>query len=132
MAGYLFAGQKVGLNDENQAGADLKRTTGEIRLCRGWRSSLFEFSPCVGVALEHVTARGFGDGVASSAQGSTWLAPSVSAVLHVHATQMVALFVSIGGTFEASRPRIVIEGLGQVTQLGSVAANALAGLEWTF
>jgi hypothetical protein len=132
MAATLFAGQNVGLSDENHAGAELKRTTGEITLCRGWRSSRFEISPCVGLALEHITARGFGDGVASSAQRSTWLAPSVSAVLHVHATPMVALFASIGAYFESSRPRIVIEGLGQVTQLGSFAAGALAGLEWTF
>jgi len=40
------------------------------------------------------------------------------------------LFVGANTDFELSRPRIRIEGLGEVVQLGPVTARATAGIEW--
>lgn len=39
--------------------------------------------------------------------------------------------VSEGLPIETSRPRISVEGLGEVTQLGAFAFTTSAGLEWS-
>jgi hypothetical protein len=84
----------------------------------------------VGVAVEHLTARGFGQGVSPELQSALWAAPSAGAALHWYALKSLALFVGATGNLELSRPRIVIEGLGEVRQLGPVSARVTAGVEW--
>jgi hypothetical protein len=54
----------------------------------------------------------------------------VGAALHWYALKSLALFVGANVDFELSRPRIAIEGLGEVRQLGPVSARAMAGMEW--
>ena len=42
----------------------------------------------------------------------------------------LAFFAGVTGYLELSRPRLVIEGLGEVRQLAPVAAGAMVGVEW--
>jgi hypothetical protein len=133
VAGHVYRGQAVSAMDPGAAfaaGADLERITAHLAICRGWRSVGFEIAPCVGLAVEHLTARGFGQGVAPELQGALWAAPSAGAALHWYALKSLALFVGATGDLELSRPRIVIEGLGEVRQLGPVSARVTAGMEW--
>lgn len=133
VAGQLSAGQTVSVPEQGGAlGAELQRMTGQLTICRGWRARRFEVAPCVGLAVEHMTARGFGDGVSQRSARAVWPAPSVGAVAHWHAMESLALFAGVSGYLELSRPHLVIDGLGEIAQLGRTAAGGSAGLEWLF
>ncbi len=111
-------------------GADLMRLTGELFTCRGFRSLDFEVAPCVGLALEHLNARGFGEGISPSSQRATWLAPGAGVVGHWYALESLAFYVGVTGYVELSRPRLVVQGLGEVAQLSPVALSTTIGAEW--
>jgi len=131
LAGYVYRGQTVDAESgEFGAGADLDRMSGQLTLCRGWRSAHFEIAPCLGLALEHLTAQGFGQGVSPESERALWLAPSAGAVGHWYPLKSLAFFAGITGYLELARPRLVIEGLGEVRQLAPGAAGAVIGVEW--
>jgi hypothetical protein len=111
-------------------GAELDRMTGQLVICRAWRSGPFELAPCLGLALEHLTARGFGQRVSPESRQAVWPAPSAGAVAEWYPVQFLALFAGLTGYLELSRPRLVIEGLGEIRQLSPVAAGAVIGVEW--
>lgn len=112
------------------SGAELRRATGELLVCRGWRWGNLEASPCLGLSVEHVTARGFGDGVSARPRRALWPAPGISAALHWHTLKSLAFFASVSGHLELSRPRLLIQNLGEVRQLGPATLGAAIGLEW--
>jgi hypothetical protein len=129
LTGRASLEQSVNAPDAN-FGADLQRLTGELAACRGWRSPDFEVAPCLGVALEHLNARGFGDGVSPTTQRTTWVAPGAGVVGHWYALESLAFYVSVTGYLELSRPLIVVEGLGEVVQLSPVSLGTTIGAEW--
>jgi hypothetical protein len=133
VAGHVHRGQTIGAADPGAsfgAGADLERITTHLVTCRGWRSVKFEIAPCVGLAVEHLTAQGFGQGVSPELRRALWAAPSAGAVAHWYTLKSLAFFAGATGYLELSRPRLAIEGLGEVRQLGPVAARLTVGLEW--
>jgi hypothetical protein len=77
-----------------------------------------------------VSARGFGDNVSSEKNGALWVAPGVGGVAHWYVLDSLALFTSVTGYVELSRPRLVIEGLGEIARLSPVAGGATFGVEW--
>jgi hypothetical protein len=131
LAGHLSRAQTLNAREPGGAfGAELQRATGQLLTCRGWRWSQFELAPCVELALEHVTARGFGEGVSPRARRALWVAPGAGAVAHWYALESLAFFSGISGYLELSRPRLVVEDLGEVRQLGPASIGAAVGLEW--
>jgi hypothetical protein len=131
LAGQLSRAQTVGAPESGEnIGAELQRATGQLLTCRGWRWTDFELAPCVGLALEHVSARGFGDGVSPRVRRALWLAPGAGAVAYWYALESWAFFAGITGYLELSRPLIVIQDLGQIRQLGPAAIGAAVGFEW--
>jgi hypothetical protein len=133
LAGHVFQAQTLNATQPDaafSAGADLERMTGQLAICRGWRSARFEVGPCIGLGLEHLTARGFGDGVSPETQRVIWPALSASAVAHWYAFEYMAVFLGLTGYLELARPRLVIEGLGEIGQLAPAAAGAALGVEW--
>jgi hypothetical protein len=110
--------------------ADLDRITGELATCRGFRWGTVEVAPCFLVAVEYVTARGSGDGVTPGAQHTAWPALGVGGAAHFYATESLAFFVTLAGYVELARPRLVIEGLGEVGQLTPFAGGLGLGVEW--
>jgi hypothetical protein len=133
LTGHAYLGQSVDAPEagsEFDAGADLQRVTGHLSLCRGWRSSGFEIAPCLGLALEYVTAEGFGQRVSPEAQRALWPALSAGAVAHWYPLKSLAFFAGVTGYVELSRPHLVIEGLGEIRQLAPIAAGAVIGVEW--
>jgi hypothetical protein len=116
----------------NAAGAELDRWTAELSACYGWRFDAFELAPCVAGALEHVTARGFGEDVVPQAARRAWPALGGGAVMHWYPSESFAFFLGITGYVELSRPELVIEGLGSVGDLEPAALGAAIGAEWIF
>jgi hypothetical protein len=131
LAGHVYRGQTVGTEGGAFGeGADVDRVTGQLVICRAWRSGPFELAPCLGLALEHLTARGFGQRVAPESRRAIWPAPSAGAVAEWYPLKSVALFAGMTGYLELARPRLVIEGLREIRQLSPLAAGAVIGVEW--
>ena len=131
VAGFVYRGQTVGTDGGVFGeGADLDRMSGQLVICRAWRSGQFELAPCLGLALEHLTARGFGQRVSPESRRAVWPAPSAGAVAEWYPMKFLALFAGLTGYLELARPRLVIEGLGEVRQLSPLAAGAVIGVEW--
>jgi hypothetical protein len=131
ISGRISLRQTVDAPNSNGAfGAELDRWTIELDACHGFRADVFEFSPCVAVALEHLTAKGFGESVSPTKNGELWFAPGVGGVAHLYVLDSLALFASVTGYVELSRPRLVIEGVGEVARLSPVAGGVIFGAEW--
>jgi hypothetical protein len=131
MSGRISLSQTVTASDASaDFGADLERLTGEIAICHGFRAARFELSPCIGVGIEHLNAQGFGASISPASQRTTWVAPGAGAVGHWYALESLAFFLSATGYVELARPRLVVEGLGEVAQLKPVALGATIGAEW--
>jgi hypothetical protein len=131
LAGHLSRAQTLSAREPGGTfGAELQRATGRLLTCHGWRWSQFELAPCIELAIEHVTARGFGEGVSPQARRAVWLAPGAGAVAHWYALESLAFFSGITGYLELSRPRLVVQDLGEVRQLGPASIGAAVGLEW--
>jgi hypothetical protein len=133
LAGHVSRGQDTEAVEQNEgSGAELHRLTAEVSACRGFRFSSVEVAPCAAVALEHVTARGFGPGVTPQSANATWPAAGLGAVAYLYPTHFLAVFVSATGYVEFSRPRLVIQGVGEIAEFSPVAAFTAVGAEWIF
>jgi hypothetical protein len=131
VAGRLSLKQSVDAPNSGGAfGAELRRMTGDVSACYGFRFGRVEVAPCAGVSLEYLNARGFGQEVTPASERAIWPAPSAGGVVHWYAFESLSLFVGITGYVEVSRPRIVIEGLGEVARLAPAAVGAAFGAEW--
>lgn len=115
---------------DDNAGADLKRLTGELLTCRGWRWAKFELAPCLAFSVEHVIARGFGESVTARSRRATWPGLGAGAIARWYTTESLAFFLGGAGYIELSRPRLVIEGLGEMAQMTPFMVGATVGAEW--
>jgi hypothetical protein len=133
LSAYRSAVRNITMPGEDSGfGVEVKRTSGHIDLCYGRRFSQFEFAPCIGLALEAMKTRGFGNRVLPNPQWTVWLAPNASATIHWSLMKSLALFVGIRLQLELSQPRLVIDGKGEVTQLWPAAVGSFTGLEWSY
>lgn len=133
LTGLIWAPQRVAAPGQDESvGADVQRVTGRFVACRGWRTGRFELAPCMGLALEYATARGFGKNVSPHSPRVVWPAASAGAVVYGYASKSLAFFASATGYLELARPRVVIDGIGELAQLMPAAAGATVGLEWNF
>jgi len=132
LTGRVSLRQKIWAKDFSGYGADVGRAVGELSICRAWRASHFEVAPCVNLAAQWVTATGIGDSLTSSTAHTLGFGGGLGVVGTWRPTQWLGIFTSAAGTIEASRPRIVIEGLGEVYQLAPATLTLAVGSEWTF
>jgi len=133
LAGRISQRQRVSAPEPYAAsGAELERLTVELSGCYGFRSRAFEISPCIAVALERVNARGFGADLSPQSAHTAWPALGAGAIAHAYAWESLAIFAGVTGYVELSRPKVVIEGLGELAELESLAAGLAIGAEWIF
>lgn len=135
---FLLAGQ-LWLSQTVRGGADLPaysarvgRQTAAFTVGRGLRFGRVELAPFLTLALERISARGAGAGVTASDARAVWLSTGAGLQGSLALWNALAVFVDVGARIQTSRPRIAIDGLGDVRQLGPVALNSSLGLEWTF
>jgi hypothetical protein len=113
-------------------GAKVGRWQAELSVCRGWQIAGWEVAPCLALGVERLWARGTGSGVTARSAQSISLAPGASVVAHLHFIDGVAIFATAGALIETSRPRLVVEGLGEIGHAGSVQFFTGLGPEWIF
>jgi hypothetical protein len=126
----LWQGQELTATTHLPASAEIDRFAATLRTCWTFRFGRFELAPCVHVSLQHVSARGKGPQIAARTDASTWVAPGVGVQGRYDLASWLALLASVDGRIEGSRPRIAIDGLGRVGQLGPAAVKIALGLEW--
>jgi hypothetical protein len=128
--GSLWQRQELTATTHLPAAADIDRFAATLRTCRTFPFDRFELAPCVHVSLQHVSARGKGPQIAARTEASTWVAPGAGVQARYHLASWLALLAGIDARIEGARPRIAIDGVGRVGQLGPAAVKIALGLEW--
>lgn len=113
-------------------GVDVDHASAEIAACKAVYGAALELAPCLSVGLERVTARGTGPGVSARSAQSTSVVVGVAGAAHFQVLENMALFALAGAGVPSSRPRLVLDGLGEVGQLGSLQISLALGTEWIF
>lgn len=120
------------LRPASEAGAEVGRWQAEAAFCRGWRLGRAEVAPCLVLGVDRIWARGTGPGVAAQAQHSFAFVVGAAGAGRLYVSDNVAIFAGVGAGFETARPRLVINGLGEVGHVGPVQLSVGFGPEWTF
>jgi hypothetical protein len=128
--GTLWLRQKLTVTTPLAAGANVDRSAAALRACLGFPFGRFELAPCVHVSLQHVSARGTGAHIAARTNDATWVAPGVGVQSRYRLTSWLALLAGVDAAIEGARPRIEIDGVGRVGQLGPAALKIVLGTEW--
>jgi hypothetical protein len=118
--------------DDGAATVEVRRSTADLWLCRGVRAGAFELAPCALLSLEHLTARGEGERVSSRESSATWASVGAGALGRWYLTNWFAAGLGLAGQLEGARPRVTIDGLGEVRKLGPAALTLRLGTEWIF
>jgi hypothetical protein len=119
-----------GADEFEPYGARTRRTSLTLLGCRSLFASRFEISPCASVSLSHLSARGEGEHIAPRTATATWVAAGLGLHARFHVVSWMSLVLSADGEFGTSRPRFVVDGVGQVQALAPGAATFGLGTEW--
>jgi hypothetical protein len=112
-------------------GAEVARTTAELRACYAFRSNAFRAGPCLLMAVDWLTVSGLGDQVRSKTSHAPAFAAGAGAVGSIFLGDSWALIALVGVQTQLSRARVVVGGLGDVTQLSQFAFSASTAVEWS-
>lgn len=119
---------KTRLLDEYRV--DLDRFTVDFRGCRDLGASSFMISPCVVVSAQHLSTEGEGPRIVPQTESVTWLSAGIGLQGRARITSWLQIVARVDGELQFSRPKIKLEGVGVVEQLGPAAATLLLGPEW--
>jgi hypothetical protein len=128
--GQKWLEQRVAAEDFPGFGAEVERATATLRGCRAFRWESVALAPCLALSLEFLSASGTGPAVSASTERALWVAPGAGAQGLVLLTSWFNLVASVDGRLETARPRISIDGLGDVDQVAPIAVTVLLGSEW--
>jgi len=117
-------------NPYSNYGADVNRVTGTLTACRAFRRAALELAPCLVFSLEHVSARGSGPRLAAQSASATWLAVGAGAQARLYLTDWLSVLLGVDARIETARPRISIDQVGELRQLGAAAFTVTMGPEW--
>jgi hypothetical protein len=91
-----------------------------------------ELAPCLTVSLQFLSAGGTGTDITPSQASTAWLALGPTAYNRLRLGPTFALTTYMGFEVETARPRLVIDGLGTVEQMGPLEFTVGMGTEWIF
>jgi hypothetical protein len=129
--GKLWFPERLTMSSQNERYvATVDRYTAGLLGCRALFGPLFELAPCVSLSVEHLSARGTGPHIAQSEATATWLAAGIGAQARLRFTPWLGLLLGMEIQVQTARPKLAIEGVGQVEQLLPVAFSATFGSEW--
>jgi hypothetical protein len=113
-------------------GARVGRRTAHMAACRALGRGRIRLAPCLTLTLQHLVARGIGPDVASGKADHTWMAFGPSAAAQFRLSEHLGFGAGVGLEVQTARPVFVIEGLGEVEQVGALELTGLMGAEWIF
>jgi hypothetical protein len=130
LSGHISRDRTILAKDVSGYGVDVGWATAELSACRGIRAGRLELAPCVTVAMERMTARGFGDQIAPQTQSPIWLGVGAAVVGYWYPSNWLALFLSVGGRVQTSRPVVSLDVIGTVYQVAPAELTLAIGSEW--
>ena len=130
--GHAWLRQELEATSAAEYGARLDRIAAGVRICHDFQVGGLAVSPCVNASMQHLWARGTGPYVAARTAQATWIAAGLGAQARLRLTGAFGLVGGVDAQIETARPRISVDGLGPVGQLGAVAVRIALGTEWIF
>jgi hypothetical protein len=124
--------QTVWAPDYEGAGVRLARASGDLAVCRGFRTGQWELAPCLGLTLDHFAVRGSGPDITARSRNALVTFVDAGGAAHRYFLDWLALVASAGAGVATSRPRFYIDEYGSVGRLGPVEVNLGLGLECLF
>lgn len=112
--------------------ATVRRFEVALRSCLAFPLSRWEVAPCVRAAVHHLVARGTGVHIAAQDAGATFASVGVGVQARYRFSQWIGVFSGVDASAHTARPRISIDGVGRVGQLGLLAFTIRVGPEWIF
>ena len=130
VAGSFFSSQSK-TTATSTAGARFNLLDAGARGCWALLHGAVELSPCAGIDVQSVSAKGFGATQNYDANG-TWVSAAGGALVRVPLASWFALRADADAIVPFSRPTFVVEGDGAVHRPSSIGARAGIGAELLF
>lgn len=132
LAGTWNLGTRVLRPGSSNIGADVGRQQFGVSLCRWLGQGRIQVAPCALLAVQRVTARGVGPQVTSAEATYAWSSFGPELLARLRLSERIG--IRTGGSLEiqAAHPALVIEGVGEVEQIGSFEVSTIVGAEWIF
>jgi hypothetical protein len=123
--------QRLAGETEAPVGADVRRVDATLWTCRDLLPAPLELAPCLALSLQHIAVRGTGTNVTPRTATSTSFAGGLGLRARYVVTPWFKIMTAADVQLETSRPRIALDGLGKIGQLGPAAVTLVVGPEWT-
>jgi hypothetical protein len=123
--------QRLAGETQLNVATDVRRVDATLWTCRDLLPAPLEVAPCLALSLQHIAARGAGSNVTPRTATSTWFAGGLGLRARYVATPWLKIMGAVDVQLETSRPRIALDGLGKIGQLGPAAVTLVVGPEWT-
>ena len=130
LGGSFFSSQSK-TTATSAAGARFNLLVAGARGCWALLQGAVEISPCAGVDVQSVSAKGFGATQNYDASGA-WLSAAGGALVRVPLASWFALRADADAIVPFSRPTFVVEGDGAVHRPSTIGARAGIGAELLF
>jgi hypothetical protein len=130
VAGGAWLRQQLTAASASDTGAHVDRIELGVRACYAFSFARFELAPCAALSLQHIWARGEGGRVSARTAQASWLGPALGAQARLALTDWFGLVAQLDAQLQTARPRIAIDGVGRVGQLGPAAFTFWVGSEW--
>ena len=131
-AGHFVSAQTWLRPGGSDVGAEVGRFQADVSVCRGWSTGRVELAPCLVVGADRIEARGIGPNVSAQSQSSLAVFVGAAGAAHLYVFENLAIFAAVGLGVQTVRPRLVIQGLGEVGHVGPVQLSIGFGPEWRF
>jgi hypothetical protein len=132
LSGLWFPTVSLTSSDFEDSGARVTRGSLTLSGCRWFGPGKLEFAPCLAADLERLRARGEGTLVSSRTARVTWLALGPALVGRMRVREPFALTAGTSLLIQTSRPVLVIDGQGELAQIGLLNWGVNLGAEWIF
>jgi hypothetical protein len=128
----IFRSQTLWSREITDVGAEVARLTAQGWMCRRLSGTRLELAPCAVLGLEHISVHGVGPNVASRSQQVTSFSFGAGGSAYFYPTDWMALVGSAALSFASARPRLSIDGLEEIRQLGPAVFGVNLASEWIF
>lgn len=128
----IFAEQSLWSSPFPDIGVKVSPRAVSLSACRGFRRGTLELGPCLSLGVEQARMRGIGPHVSARHETVTSFVFGAGGAAQLYLSEWMALVGAANIGLATARPKVVIDGLGDVRQLGPIKLELLLGPEIIF